>query len=989
MKNKLYLLSIIAVIFALSLKPNVAKADHCAGGELIYEWIGDSSYRFIFKFYRDCTGIDAYANQQLCIYNTCTASLINVTMNKWTGPLPGNRQNGDPVAAGCSGYPTRCESTSSTIPGYREWWYSCTYTLPFQCNYWRFGVSVSARNFSNNIPGGFLYLETTFDNTTHPGVSPFQGNSSPYFSIKPVPYVCINQPASYNNGAIDPNGDSLATDLLNPRSGGLCDGSAANLTYNPASPAYSLPNNPIQTNNTWVTNPTTGNMTFTPSQFGPGTITVRTKEFRNGVLIGSIMRDVQIQVLNCSSVVPTISPVTSTITGGAYLSNRVNGCAGLTLNFCYDVVSTDKQAVLILDDNHDYSIPNAIVTYTNQKKDSIRGCLTWTPSVTDTGLRSLVVTVKDSTCRPPGILLYHTFTLPIYIWPATRTVPDTSVCPGQTAYLTAVGGGNYTWSVLPGGSPVTSLSCTSCTSPVATPLLKTSYVVTSTVNSFCPNNKDTVMVDVLPSLKFTPLKDTITCPDNPVILDLKPNPPPGVSYTYKFTPSTYLDDSTKSAPKTTPKKSITYTVVLTSNANQCKGFDTVFVDVLTGFKILNPDTAVCQGSQVQVRATGDTRYSFNWKSTGLPGAFNNLNILTPIITPIGIGTNTYTLVAKYGQCKDDSTSLKIDLQPIPTVTVDNDASMCFGDTMQLHSTVLPANYPFTLLWTPGAQLDDPNIPNPIFKANQTNTLTLTASTSAGCSGSDDVKLTVYPAKFLTASNDTSICPGDKVQLHVIGNGVKTFRWYPDIRISDVTSFNPTVSPAVTQTYMATASDTNSCNDTIKVKVIVHPKGLIELPDSVRIYPGESYQMEPGGNCTYFSWFPPIGLSSATISNPVAKPEVNTLYNVTARTEAGCTANAKVNVFVSIESILDVPNAFAPGSDNGVFKILRRGDATLKTFSVFNRWGQKVFETTDINKGWDGTFKGDAQPMGVYVYMVEAVTTTGRVFSKQGNVTLVR
>jgi gliding motility-associated-like protein len=96
------------------------------------------------------------------------------------------------------------------------------------------------------------------------------------------------------------------------------------------------------------------------------------------------------------------------------------------------------------------------------------------------------------------------------------------------------------------------------------------------------------------------------------------------------------------------------------------------------------------------------------------------------------------------------------------------------------------------------------------------------------------------------------------------------------------------------------------------------------------------------------------------------------------------------VLVKPESLLDVPNAFSPGSQpNGTIKVERRGIATLNSFRIFNRWGTKVFETNDINQGWDGRFNGEPQPMGVYVYIVEATTNTGRRFTKQGNITLIR
>jgi gliding motility-associated-like protein len=223
-----------------------------------------------------------------------------------------------------------------------------------------------------------------------------------------------------------------------------------------------------------------------------------------------------------------------------------------------------------------------------------------------------------------------------------------------------------------------------------------------------------------------------------------------------------------------------------------------------------------------------------------------------------------------------------------------------------------------------------------------------------------------------------------------GNGLSSFRWHPDFGISDNRSYDPVVSPTSTQTYMVTAIDTNSCNDTGYVKVTVHPKATVFLPDSITIYPGESYQMDPEGNAAYYSWFPPVGLSKTTISNPMAQPQVNTRYFVTATTEAGCTATDSINVIVDAESIISLPNAFSPGSNpNAEFKVLRRGDASLKSFTIFNRWGAKVFETSDINQGWNGQFKNEPQPMGVYIYVVEGTTASGRKFTKQGNVTLIR
>lgn len=966
---------------------NTLRANHAAGGEIIYQHVSDSTYRIIFKFYRDCRGPGAPTVQPLCITDMVTGAVSSVDFDTVAAYGPSKRVQ---VSAGCSEYPTRCVDPTSTLPGYEEYWYSKVVTLTGH-TMWKFSTFIGNRNASDNLAGGtnlWFYIETVFDNRVT------DDNSSPYFSLKPIPYLCVNQPYSYNNGAIDIDGDSLVTDMVNPLEvipPVSCATAPTPALFATATPPYNVVNNPLQTNNTFVINPASGQMNFTASAIGAYTITTRVREYRKGQLVGYIMRDVQVQVLNCSTTPPDFKIDPASVTNGSYTSNTLYGCIDQPLNFCYEITSGDTDAVLIAEDNHNVSIPGATVTYTGQLGDTIKGCVTWTPGSKDVGPRTFVVTTKDSTCKPPGIMLYYFYSVPIYIWPPTVALGDTTICPGDATFLTASGGGNFVWTVKPGGEPITSLSNPNIYNPIAVVSKKTTYVVTSTINNYCTNNTDEVTIDVLPGLDFSKVNDTITCPDNPVTLDLKINPPAGATYTMKWTPSTYLHDSTSDKPVVTPKATTTYTVILTSSDNTCKGYDTVLVDVLTGFNIENPDTAICNGQTVQVRATGDPRYTYSWNTTSPnPGVFSNATIIDPIITPAPLGKYKYILKASYPTCLDSISELEIDLQPLPVVTVGEDATVCYGDTMQLMGTVNPATYPFTLSWTPGASLNDPNIINPIFSANETTTLTFTATSSAGCTASDDMTLTVFPANFLFTSNDTAICPGNKVQLHLTGNGIRSFKWYPDEHISDRNSYEPFVSPTSTKIYTVIGIDTNACADTQNVKITVHPKVSLHLPDSVTLYPGQSYQLNPQGNAAYYSWFPPIGLSKADVANPTAKPDVNTRYYVNATTEFGCTASDSISILVAPESILSLPNAFSPGSQpNALLKVIRLGDATLKKFVVYNRWGTKVFETSDINEGWNGTYKNEPQPMGVYVYMIEATTASGKPFNKQGNVTLMR
>jgi gliding motility-associated-like protein len=248
---------------------------------------------------------------------------------------------------------------------------------------------------------------------------------------------------------------------------------------------------------------------------------------------------------------------------------------------------------------------------------------------------------------------------------------------------------------------------------------------------------------------------------------------------------------------------------------------------------------------------------------------------------------------------------------------------------------------------------------------------------------------VHQGNFAAISPvDTAICPNNTVAMNITG-GTK-FDWTPGTFLSDSTTTNPVSSPVTNVDYIVVVYDQYGCKDTVYSSIRIHSDALVGLDDSVTIYPGEQSQLNPRGNALYYKWWPPIGLDYTNVSNPIAKPDVSTRYYVEATTEYGCKVEDSIDVVVVEESLLNVPNAFTPGSaPNDILKIVRKGEADLKYFRIYNRWGTKLFETTDINEGWDGKYKGSEQPMGVYVYIVEATTKAGKHFYKQGNVTLIR
>ena len=995
--KRLRLLGALCAAFLCTLFAKEARATHAAGAELIYVWVSDSTYRFYWKFYKDCAPGTAAEppSQQMCYYNPCTGLGGSITLQKVVGLTPVGTANGSPVSTGCPPAPGNQGSTCTggTLPGFREWWYTGVLTLPARCTNWTFHVTLNARNNSiNNLvnPGAqSIYVETTFNNLVA------QGNSSPYFTVQPAGYLCVNTPFIFNNGGLDINNDSLAYEVLQPRTNaGSCANAPnpTNIPYPAASPAYNTLSNPLQTNNTFTLSPATGMLSFTPTLQGNSVLTVRCNEYRNGVLIGSVLRDIQLAIISCNIQQPNVGYVATSLSGATLVGNTVQGCATQAMSFCVNLTSPDTSAILVATTNVGQAIPGANLTFTGQQSDSILACFNWTPGVLDTGLKVFTITVKDSSCKPPGIAVQQTFTFPIYVNPKTVAFGDTTICPYDGAQLTAFGGSQFTWSVLPGGSPISSLSCNPCKNPIASPLVTTTYVVQSDLQSLCNQSTDTVTIQVAVPAGLDVGPDITTCINDTVQLNVALTPAPGVTYGIQWTPATGLSNDTILNPLAYPTVDTRYIVTATPlGVAQCSSRDTIDITVLQGFNVFTGDTVICLGSGVNIAATGDPRYTYLWQpvsGVSLP------NVLSPTITPSTTGTYTYTVTATFPGCSDSSQSLEIEVQPLPTVTINPDQTLCYGDTVHLNAVVTPTFPGYTYTWNPGSQLSATNIPNPIFNAIASQTLGVTVSTPAGCEDEDEVTFNVIAANFIELSNDTALCPRDTAQLLATAtNGVPVVevRWKPNQYLSSDTIFNPLAYPVTTTTYSVIARDSNYCLDSGAVTVFIHPEAVVTLPDSVRIYPGESYQMDPGGNCLYFQWFPPYALSSDTVANPIAKPEVNTRYFVSASTEAGCTTSDSMDIFVSYESAVNVANAFTPGATgpNGILMVSHRGLVSLRSFRIYNRWGTKVFETSDITKGWDGSFNGQPQPMGVYVYMVEGATSNGRSFSKQGNVTLIR
>ncbi|RYZ53180.1 MAG: PKD domain-containing protein, partial [Sphingobacteriales bacterium] len=281
--------------------------------------------------------------------------------------------------------------------------------------------------------------------------------------------------------------------------------------------------------------------------------------------------------------------------------------------------------------------------------------------------------------------------------------------------------------------------------------------------------------------------------------------------------------------------------------------DTVHIDLAPRvLDILNNDTVVCQGAVIQIRGAGTPAYQYTWSPSA---GVSDTSILEPVITVNE--PNVYTITGSYYACPDTTVTLTIGMHYIPSIEITGNIAVCQGTEVALETVVSPYRNDYIYQWTPETpNLSSSTLPNLNFTADTSITYYVHVKTPIGCEDRDSVRVTVFPGGFGEASLDTGYCPGNKANLWATGGS--NYSWTPSYGLDNPASANPVASPDQSTDYTVYITDNHNCVDTEYVSVQVYANAVIELPDSINIYPGEQYHLQPPTNATYFKWFPPSG-----------------------------------------------------------------------------------------------------------------------------------
>lgn len=408
---------------------------------------------------------------------------------------------------------------------------------------------------------------------------------------------------------------------------------------------------------------------------------------------------------------------------------------------------------------------------------------------------------------------------------------------------------------------------------------------------------------------------------------------------------------------------------------------------------------VCQGISTELNPNFNPDQQYVWSpATGLddPNAPNpnvfvqNSTTYQAVITEV-ISASLVCI---------DTIEVTVDVRPPFEVEVSSGDTLCERQMAELNVTNPSTDLSYE--W-----YDSPTFPqvlgdDPTLFVNRlgTHTYYVLGTDDLGCKDTAEVTVSIVPIE-VEVEQDTVICVNESetVELNNLNADQDiSYQWTPLDGIDmGATTNSPTFNPGETTTYTVYLENQYGCRDSIKVTIDVVDLGLevdvTASPDS--LLPGQSSQLNATDDPDYsYFWDPSFTLNANGIPNPVARPNETTEYAVEVMDENGCVTIRTVLVTV-YDPICEppyifLPNAFSPNGDgeNDVLYLL--GNYIEEFYLViYNRWGEKIFETRDQNVGWDGTYKGERLSPDVYGYYLTVRCIDQDEFFDKGNITLMR
>ncbi|HET6769014.1 MAG TPA: PKD domain-containing protein [Chitinophagaceae bacterium] len=779
MKRQFLSLSVV-LLLALS-----SYANHISGGEMSYSFVSrvgnNYSYIIRLKLFRDGLGggPQLATTEAIAVYfkgtntlDTLFLTVPRVSFNTIQLTNPGPCIINPPQVI----YDVAVYETPVTLPGNLN-----GYIITYQrcC---RVGGII---NVSNSAAQGVTYsadIPGTFPEPSAPA-----NNSARFLGIDTV-VICAGYPFTYNFGAEDNDGDALIYSFCDAFTGGA----AGDPTPIPPDPPpyipvpYSPPFAGSLPLGTGVTiNPNTGVITGIAPSSGTYVVTVCVQEWRNGKLIATQRKDLQVKVADCDVATVTLEPDGYINCNDYSMSFNNLSPSALINNYFWDFGDHTTLADTSRLTGPGYTYPDTgiyivkVVANRNQPcSDSttaqVRVYPGFVPDFDFTGMcMNVPLQFNDLTTATYGNVNFWR-----YDFGVTSALNDTSRLQHPQYTYNAVG--NYTAELVVGSSK-------GCRDTVY---------------------KTVTIIDKPPiAMAF---RDTLICNIDTIQLNAIG------SGAMSWTPDYNILNPTSAAPFVFPKVTTWYKVEL--NENGCRNTDSVRIRVVSLVNLaVSNDTSICVNDPVQLFANTDG-LQYIWTPAA---SLSNATILNPVASP-AIST-TYQITSRIGGCFTTE-EVVVTLIARPTVNAGADEKICYNSTTQLNGQTNGTSF----TWSPSSSLDNAGLLDPVAGPTGTTSYVLAATDIAsGCPkpSYDTVVIVVLPKVNAFAGNDTVGIAGFPLQL--IATGGVSYQWSPATNLTNPDIAGPVVmldgDPEFVS-YLVTVADQAGCTDTASIRIRVFKTG---------------------------------------------------------------------------------------------------------------------------------------------------------------------
>lgn len=548
--------------------------------------------------------------------------------------------------------------------------------------------------------------------------------------------------------------------------------------------------------------------------------------------------------------------------------------------------------------------------------------------------------------------------------PVADAGPDTGACLSGDIQLHGSGGVQYNW------WPGTSLLYPQTDTPTLTVWNNGIYNLQVT-NRYGCRDTDNVLVTLYPKPVANAGPDTAICRGKVLTLS------GSGGVTYNWYPASLVFPPNIANPNIYVDSNMQYQLVVT-NQKGCHDTDDV---AITAWPLpvadAGPDTIACMGVQITLHGSGGGSYQWS-PATDV----SNPTIANPTVTVKGTKRYDLLVTNSYGCTK--VTGVNVGQYPQPVAVTNNDTSVCPGIDISLSGS---GGYDY--YWSPSVGLSAANVSSPIAHISGNIDYTLVVTDTNGCK--DSARVVIDTISFITGVDTPDVvCFGSPVSLSAYGG--ERYHWSPAELLDNADQSSPVATLDTTSVFTVLVSE-SLCGrtDTLKTKAVILP--LPELKITVTdVDCSNDHGALLATGAAQYSWTPADGLSEPDAAYTTVSPAGTTRYLLTGTGDNGCvdTLSAEVKVF-SGDGRLFLPDAFTPNGDgiNDCYKVFVPGDVTAFEFSIYNRFGERVFHTTDRNQCWDGTYKGVPAELATYFYYYKATSSVcGHVFRK-GDMHLIR